>query len=92
MSETKFTPEKLSVEHSYGSTHLRTASGESIMCDETYYPWVPKETGYWHLFAASPELFSALEELSCFDYRLGKPPRTLLKNAALALAKARGEQ
>lgn len=56
--------EKLYFEHKEGQRHIRSSvSGESIMCDEHYYPWVPDDSEYWHLFAAAPELFAALEEL-----------------------------
>lgn len=58
MSE-KFIPGPLRFTTEGGKSHLWDEQGNSIMCDETYYPWVPNEDAYWHLFAAAPELLAA---------------------------------
>lgn len=59
--------EKLNFVREDGQRHIRTEYGESIMCDEQYYPWVPAESYYWLLFAASPELYEALEMIRDAD-------------------------
>jgi hypothetical protein len=45
--------------------HIRAADGESLMCDEQYYPWCPGADADWNLIAASPEMLVALEGLIC---------------------------
>ena len=40
------------------------ADGESIMGDETYYPWCPSNKADWHLIAAAPDMYLALVMLT----------------------------
>lgn len=35
------------VEWNDGALHMRSADGESLMCNEQYYPWVPRERKDW---------------------------------------------
>lgn len=63
MSEAKHTPGPWRVSYERGTTQILTADNESIMCDETYYPWVPKNDADWHLIAAAPDLLEALAPL-----------------------------
>ena len=51
------------ISYERGTTQIRTADNESIMCDETYYPWVPEKEADWHLIAAAPDLLEALDNL-----------------------------
>lgn len=44
------------VSYERGTTQIRTAQNESIMCDETYYPWVPEHESDWDIIALSPTL------------------------------------
>jgi hypothetical protein len=90
MSETRFTPGPWRVEHADGNCHIRDAAGNSLMCDEPYYPWVPKEQGDWYLIAAAPELFEALKHLveKCRVYGGPSGGKMYLSRAKAALAKA----
>ena len=62
------------------------ANSESLMCDEAYYPWTPSNHYDWHLIAAAPDLYKALE--MALEYLPSYASNTALD----ALAKARGEQ
>jgi hypothetical protein len=66
----------------------------------TYYPWVPENDADWHLIAAAPDLYEALDDVlelenntSPFGGELQQDriERTL-EAARAALAKARGEK
>jgi len=93
----KFVPEKLNIVRDDGDTHIYTESGESIMCNMNYYPWVPEKIGYWNLFAASPDLYDALvlarkemiDSGNWYAHDYGWPKAKLAVDSALA--KARGE-
>ncbi len=50
------------ISYERGDTFIKTADNERIMCDMTYYPWVPDNDADWHLIAAAPELLAALTE------------------------------
>lgn len=88
MSEAKHTPGPWRVSYERGTTQIRTANNESIMCDETYYPWVPKNDADWHLIAAAPDLLEALEGV----VRVADRDTTEFNAARAAIAKAKGEQ
>lgn len=97
MSQTsKYTPGPWRVSYEHGTTQIRTANNESIMCDETYYPWVPKNDADWHLIAAAPDLLEALEwALDAWDThnRTGDPMQGDWESDAIAaIVKAKGEQ
>ena len=61
MSKTTHTPGPWRVSFEGGTTQIRAANNESLMCDETYYPWVPENYADWYLIAAAPDLLKALE-------------------------------
>jgi len=97
MTERKWTPGPWTVEYKHGTTRL-VADGEVTMCDETYYPWTPVNDADWHLIAAAPDLYEALEagvELIKGD-SVGKEWKqccaAFIKDARDALAKARGHE
>lgn len=96
MSEAKHTLGPWRVSYERGTTKIRTADNESIMCDETYYPWVPENDADWHLIAAAPDLLEALEwALDAWDThnRTGDPMQGDWESDAIAaIAKAKGEQ
>jgi hypothetical protein len=46
-----------------GNHHIEDSDGNSLICDEQYYPWVPKKQGDWNLITAAPELLGALSNL-----------------------------
>ena len=84
--ERKWTPGPWRVEYKYGDMAI-IADGDSIMCDMTYYPLVPDNPNDWHLIAAAPDLYDALEKLiNALDVSFDDDP-----NAYTALAKARGD-
>ena len=62
MTDKKWTPGPWYVEYKHGTTRL-IADRIVTMCDETYYPWVPDNDADWHLIAAAPDLYDALEVL-----------------------------
>ena len=62
MTEQKWTQGPWVVKYSNGTIQLQTPY-EVTMCDETYYPWVPYNYADWHLIAAAPDLYDALEVL-----------------------------
>lgn len=67
---------------------LIEANKESIMGNESYYPWVPKEEADWHLIAAAPELLDACRlSLSCIGVMFGKEADVIRR----AIKKATGE-
>jgi hypothetical protein len=55
------TPGPWSVEYKHGQTRL-IMGDDCVMCDETYYPWVPENERDWHLFAASRQLVPDMAE------------------------------
>jgi len=57
---TGYTPGPWRILYERGSSHLRSADNTSLMCDETYYPWVPETEGDWEIIAAAPDLHAAL--------------------------------
>jgi hypothetical protein len=64
MSETKFTPSPWSFDKAAdGNWHIRDASGNSMMCDEEYYPWVPDNEADWNLIAAAPDMYTQLVKM-----------------------------
>jgi len=50
-------PWQVSIDH--GDEVMTGAGGESLMCDMTYYPWVPPRDD-WPLIAASPTITAEL--------------------------------
>jgi len=44
------------VDYTIGDRYLMSADGESLMCDMTYYPWVPEEQADWDFIAAARQL------------------------------------
>lgn len=84
-----------------GNSVIKTADGESIMCDMTYYPWVPEEEEDWRLIAAAPELLAALTEcreacLSGDDHGIAVSedvviPSDLFERMCKAINKANGQ-
>ena len=65
------------------------ANGNSIMGNETYYPWVPYKEADWHLIAAAPDLLEALQAMVSDHASLSA---ATLAFARAAIAKATGEQ
>lgn len=49
------------IEYDGGDKHIRSASGESLMCDAQFYPWVPSNNADWNLIAACPAMLEALQ-------------------------------
>lgn len=43
-----------------GDWQIKTAVNETIMCNMTYYPWVPTNELDWQLMGASPQMLLAL--------------------------------
>lgn len=89
MTEPKFTPGPWRVSYERGTTQIRTADSGSIMCDETYYPWVPENDADWHLISAAPEMYQALENL-LIAIGMGWDLDGVVDVAKSALAKAEG--
>lgn len=73
--------------------HIRDAEGNSMMCDEQYYPWVPSNEADWHVMAAAPELLEALKAIvpAYDDARAQQHGHDLLEQARAAIAKAEGK-
>lgn len=90
MSERKWTRGPWEVKFSGGETHL-IADGDCIMCDMHYYPWAPENPADWHLIAAAPDLYDALQAM--VDYCNAECGSNIYPGhqANQALAKARGE-
>lgn len=61
MTELKHTPGPWILTREEGARHIRRTDGLSLMCDEPYYPWCPKEDADWQLIAAAPDMRAALE-------------------------------
>lgn len=90
--ETAWTPGPWRVSYERGTTQIRSADDESLMCDETYYPWVPANDADWHLIAAAPELFDWLEQADEALDVLDVPTDSgLREQIARVLRKARGQ-
>ena len=96
MTDAKHTPGPWSVTYKRGTTNITTADGQDIMCDETYYPWVPENDADWKLIAAAPDMYQALieaRELIQGD-KVGKEWKRacaeFLKASKPAIAKAEG--
>ena len=66
-SKTKFTPGPWRVSYERNVMTINAAD-KSLMGDETYYPWVPDNDADWHLIAAAPDLYAALEAI---EYQMG---------------------
>lgn len=62
MNKEQHSPGPWSLSYKNGETRIINADNEAIMCDMTYYPWVPIGQADWSLIAAAPELLSALTE------------------------------
>ena len=58
MSEHKHTTGPWRVGYDHGAMHI-FAGKDSLMCDESYYPWVPENKSDWDLIAAAPDLLAA---------------------------------
>jgi len=69
------------------------ANGDSIMCDEAFYPRCPKNKYDWLLMAAAPDLLKALieanDQFEAEGYDPDGPTRSMI---LAAIAKATGEQ
>lgn len=80
-----------------GNTHIRDANGNSLMCDEQYYPWVPDNPADWELIAAAPDLLAALKDLVkarymvTVDWAPQDKYDAVIDVALVAIAKATGE-
>jgi len=70
-----------------GTTHIESADNESLMCDETYYPWVPENMADWDLIASAPELLEVLE----IAVSAAGPGDFWVSDACKAIAKAKGK-
>lgn len=88
MTERKWTPGPWEVAAGNGYDQILAADGSSLMANETYYPWVPYKMEDWHLIAAAPDLYEALELV---DQYYGEDSDVFWK-VREALAKARGEK
>jgi hypothetical protein len=75
-----------------GENHIR-AGNESLMCNMTYYPWVPEKDEDWHLISAAPDMYAILAAImdsgdaDLFE-ALGEAGR---QEIMAALAKAEGK-
>lgn len=54
------TPGPWRIEVSDGAKHLRSAKGDSLMCNMDFYPWTPDNPDDWTLIAAAPRLADEL--------------------------------
>lgn len=88
MSESKFSKGPWRVEHSNGNTQIRDAAGNSLMCDEQYYPWTPDKAEDWNLISAAPDMYEVICDI-VFDCN-GLIQPGLYELAVKALAKAEG--
>ena len=96
----KFTPGPWKFEQS-DNWYIRDAAGNAFQCDEHYYPWVSSNIADWHLIAAAPEMYEALDpdsleaiadEIDCFEHSLrAHSLRVIAKQQRAALAKAEGQ-
>lgn len=77
----------LYVTDKYGDRHIRSGR-ESIMSDTKYYPWVPDDERYWHLFAAAPDLLEALRAV----LRVADRKTEEFDMARAAISKAEGKE
>jgi hypothetical protein len=99
MSKPSFTSGPWKFESANGWFHIRDATGNSLQCDESYYPWVSTNIADWHLIAAAPEMYAALQELLAWSEpataeKMRSRSGTLGQaehGARAALYKARGE-
>lgn len=93
MTDVLHTPGPWAVVYESGNTQIKSADGESLMCDETYYPWVPENPKDWDLIAAAPDLLSACEALLRFAENSESEFGIILgsaNSARRAIAKAKG--
>jgi hypothetical protein len=44
-----------------GDHYITSDDGELSICDTQYYPWIQCEEGDWHMLAAAPEMYEALD-------------------------------
>lgn len=51
------------ISYERGTTQIRTSQNESIMGDETYYPWVPEHEADWEIIALAPTLAAEVVRL-----------------------------
>ena len=61
----KFTKGPWDIKFNGGETQI-IAGKDVLMSDMTYYPWNPENVHDWHLIAAAPDMYDALEELLGF--------------------------
>jgi hypothetical protein len=47
--------------------HIRDADGHSLQCNLPYYPWVSDNVADWHLIAAAPTMYAALQRIAQED-------------------------
>ncbi len=95
---TRYTPGPWRVSYERGTTQIRSADNDSLMCDETYYPWVPDNQNDWTIIAAAPDLrdryAAALDEIERLREAMDKLSDTDLtarQAAIIASAALRGE-
>lgn len=92
MTERKWTPGPWRVEARHGCDQLIASDGAGLMGNETYYPWTPENMADWHLIAAAPDLYEALENLIPWaDEHPSSDVIPIIAAALSAIAKARGE-
>lgn len=88
MSGRKWTPGPWFVRYIGGETQLVMGDGDVHMSDMHYYPWVPENNADWHLIAAAPDLFEALEACAVLADENGMVNGV---NILAALSKAKGD-
>lgn len=59
----KHTPGPWTIINSNSSRKIESSDGQSLMCDEQFYPWVPENEGDWNLIAAAPDMLECLHTL-----------------------------
>jgi hypothetical protein len=94
MTDPKFTPGPWEVKYKNGETQLLMSDGDIHMCNMHYYPWVPENDADWHLIAAAPDLYEALEAVLSSIPDMGNyydGAEDAFEQARTALAKARGD-
>lgn len=81
MTESKFTPGPWIFGAKGDWTISSAAHSGSLMGNASYYPWVPENKADWHLIAAAPELYEALEEcaIDLKEWILNRYPEESLK-------------
>lgn len=87
------TPGPWRVSYERGTTQIKAADNESLMCNEAYYPWVPENDADWHLIASAPDLLVALERAINFIENTESEMGERMECgdiARAAIAKARG--